>query len=353
MQTQNNTTRQRRMRALWRTRACAAGLCVGTQLFLSGCAVGMPLALSSAWLAAIPVFPFAAWLTARSRRALTQTAGKAIRLGYAFLFAALLGCAGFALLSMTAFAAQTLAQQAQALWLEATALAAAALCACCGSTGATRLSFALRYCLPLLVLGLSVAALPMRVPAGLFPILGAGAKPLALAALAMLFGAAPALMLMLPPQMTKDEPPANIPSARFFLVRVLCGALGGALLLFLTSACTTYESIAQSMTWGARLRMAAGNQPHEGVLQMFLTLFKLMAMLLLAANMLCAARHALGLAFPRLKSGPAGTMLCTALLAALLLMRSLFGDAPALLAAPAIAAAAALAALLLGRGPRP
>lgn len=353
MQTQNNTTRQRRVRALWRTRACAAGLCVGTQLFLSGCAVGMPLALSSAWLAAIPAFPFAAWLTARSRRALLQPAGKGIRLGYAFLFAALLGCAGFALLSMTGFAAQTLAQQAQALWLETAALTAAALCAFCGSTGATRLSFALRYLLPLLVLGLSVVDLPMRVPAGLFPILGAGAKPLALAALAMLFGAAPALMLMLPPQMLEGETDCAIPPTRFFLSRVLAGALVGMLLLFLTSACTTYESIAQSMTWGARLRMAAGNQPHEGVLQMALTLAKLTAMLLLAVNMLCAARYALGLAFPRLKKGHAGTMVCLALLAALLLVQSLFGDMPALLAAPAIAAAAALAVLFLGRGPRP
>lgn len=350
MRIQNDTAHQQRVRASWRTRACAAGLCMGAQLFLAGCAVGMPLALSSAWLAAIPALPFAAWLTARSRRALIHPAGKGIRarIGYAFLFAALLGCAAFALLSMMGFAAQTLAQQARELWIEAAALAAVVLCAFSGGTGAARLCFALRWLLPLLVLGLSLFDLPMRIPIGLFPILGAGARPLGLAALAMLFGAAPALMLTLSPEELEESEEKDVPDLRFFLARVLAGALAGVLLLFLISACTTYESIASSSEWGMRLRMAAGNQPHEGMLQMTLMLAKLMAMLLLAVNMLCAAQQALGLAFPRLRSGYAGILLCAALLAGVVFVQAVFGDQPVLLGTPAIAVAGALAAIFVG-----
>ncbi|MDO4741728.1 MAG: hypothetical protein Q4A66_13755, partial [Eubacteriales bacterium] len=56
--------------------------------------------------------------------------------------------------------------------------------------------------------------------------------------------------------------------------------------------------------------------------------------------------QALGLALPRLGGKWAGTLICTALLAAVLLVQSIFGDAPLLFAAPAIAIGAALAALI-------
>lgn len=350
-----NDTHKRRIHAAWRTRACAAGLCMGTQIFLAGCAVGMPLALSSAWLAAIPALPFGAWLVMRCHRALLQPAPAGIRLrirSFA-LFAALLGCAAFALASMTGFAAQTLTQQARALWIETTTILAAVLCARSSGTGAARLCFALRYALPALVLGLSVAALPLRVPSGLFPILGAGAGPLGLAALSMLFGAAPALMLMLPPPELDEIQARNeeIPDLRFFLVRVLPGALVGICALFLTSACTTYESIAQSSEWGARLRMAAGSQPHEGMLQMTLTLAKLMAMLLLSVNMLCASQQALSISLPRLGSQYAGLTVSAALLSGVLLVQSVYGDRPLLVGAPLIACIALAAVLPAERRP--
>ena len=346
-----NDTHKRRIHAAWRARACAAGLCVGTQIFLAGCAVGMPLALSSAWLAAIPALPFGAWLVCRCHRALLQPAPRMMRTRCALLFAALLGCAAFALASMTGFAAQTLTQQARALWIETTTLLAAVLCALSGGTGAARLCFALRYALPALVLGLSVAALPLRVPSGLFPILGAGAGPLGLAALSMLFGAAPALMLMLPPPELDEIQARNedIPDLRFFLVRVLPGAFVGLCALFLTSACTTYESIAQSSEWGARLRMAAGSQPHEGMLQMTLTLAKLMAMLLLSVNMLCASQQALSISLPRLGSQYAGLTVSAALLSGVLLVQSVYGDRPLLVGTPLIACIALAAALPAGR----
>ncbi|MBQ7885887.1 MAG: hypothetical protein IJ313_03235 [Clostridia bacterium] len=347
------TAREQRIRASWRTRACAAGLCVGAQIFLAGCAVGMPLALSSAWLAALPALLLCAWLVLRSRRALLRSAqtGFPSRAGYALLALSLLACASFALASVTVFAAQTLMQQARAAWIASAAMIAAALCALSGGTGAARLCFALRYALPLLVLGLSLLALPLRVPVGLFPILGSGAEPLGMAAAAMLFGAAPALMLTLPPPelagMGGEE--IAVPDARFFLWRVLAGALAGGALLFLSSACTTYESIAESSEWGARLRMAAGNQPHEGVAQLALTLSKLIAMMLLAVNALCAAQQALAQAFPRLRKGRAGLWILLTLLAACLAALVILGERPLLIAAPAIVVPAAMAAILLGR----
>ena len=170
----------------------------------------------------------------------------------------------------------------------------------------------------------------------------------------MLFGAAPVLMLMLPPQELSNIPESDrhMPGVSFFLMRMLLGAFAGILLLFLTSACTTYESIAESSEWGARLRMAAGNQPHEGIPQMLLMLCKLTAMLLLAVNMLCAARQTLELCIPRLAGKWLSLFLCAALLAVVLSIQSFAGDTPILLAAPMIAAGAALAAALPGRRQR-
>ncbi|MBE5799488.1 MAG: hypothetical protein E7321_06015 [Clostridiales bacterium] len=342
-----------RVLASWRTRACAAGVCVGTQIFLAGCGVGMPLSLSSAWLSALPSLPFAAWLVARCRRRLVSPVhpGRFSRVWHTLLALALLACSAFAAASLVSFAGATLVEQTNAAWAEIMALSAVALCALSGSIGASRLCFALRYALPALTLLLSLAAVPMRVPVGLFPILGAGAPQLAISALSVLFGAAPALMLMLPPTelVHRDENQGAVPNTGFFLRRVLLGALAGVVLLFIASACTTYESIAESTQWGVRLSMAIGNQSHEGVMQMLLVLAKLMAMLLLSVHMLCAAEQALLGAFPRLAAGRAGLLVLLALLGACLAVMVLFGDAPLLAAAPAIAVPAALLAAFSGR----
>ena len=351
----NRKSIEQRVRASFRVRACAAGLCAGAQIFLAGCAQAMPLALGSAWLAALAVLPLICFLTIRSRRILLQPQqpGPIPRIRHALLFCALLASAVFALASVSVFAAQTLAQEARALLIHALALCAAALCALSGGTGAARLCFALRYLLSALVLGLSVRGMPLRVPVGLFPILGAGAVPLAAAALAMLFGAAPVLMLALQPSELRTVDPEHIavPDARFFLFRVLAGAAAGILLLFLTSACTTYESIAESGEWGARLRMAAGNQTHEGVFQMLLMLAKLLCMLLLSVNMLSSAQQALQLALPGLH-GAACLLLCSLLAGFGLLALLIFGDAPLLFGAPLIAVPAVLAAVLPEGRPR-
>ena len=347
----NSVPLEQRIRASWRTRAIAAGWCVGTQIFLAGCAAGMPLALNAAWLAAFGALPFCAWLVLRCRRHLcaAQHCDKLSRLGLLLLTISLLSSAAFACTSLVGFAAQTLVQQSRPLWTEAAALLFVLLCALGGGTGTARLCFALRFAVASLVLGLSLTSVPMRIPAGLFPIWGAGATPLGLAALSMLFGAVPSLMLMLPPpELAEIRAQPSVPSAGFFLMRVIPGALIGILLLFLTSTCSTYESIARSSEWGARLRMAAGNQPHEGVLPMILILTKLTAMVLLAANMVCAAQQALGMAIPALKRKE--LFVAGILLAAALAIPAIFGDAPLLITTPLIAVPAALSAWILGRG---
>lgn len=343
---------ERRVKESWRVRACAAALCVGAQVFLGGCAVGMPLALTGAWISSLLSLPFAVWMSVRSRHALEKGMGAFARGKYLLLAMVLLACSAFAVVSLIGFAGQTLAQQARNAWIAGVAVLAIVLCALSGGTGAARLGFALRYLLPALLLGLSLVDVPLRVPVGLFPILGAGALETGIAALAMLFGAAPALMLMLPPpEIARAGERAQrcpVPGARFFAGRVMAGAGVGVILLFLTCSLTTYESIAESSEWGARLRMAAGNQPHEGVLQMLLMTAKLFAMLLLAVNMLCAAQQAIRLAFPTLKEG-VSLLIPVLLLIAWLGAQILLGDGVMLLAAPAIALPAALLAAFSGR----
>ena len=339
---------EQRVLGSWRTRACAAGLCVGVQVYLSGCAVGMPLALNSAWLAALPALALSAWLCAKSRHVLAcgQEIGKMSRI---LLALTLLLSGTFALVSLSGFAAGTLAERASHAWTQLLALLACLLCVLSGVTGAARLSFAVRYALAVLVLGLSLANVPFQIPVGLFPILGAGAAQTGLAALAMLFGAAPALMLMLPPpEIAKAGEAAArcpVPRAGFFVLRVLAGAAAGMFLLFLTCSAATYESIAESGEWSARLRMAAGNQAHEGVWQMLLVTAKLLAMLLLAVNMVCAGQQALAC----LSAARAARWAALLLPAAGLAADVLLGEAAILFAAPAIALPAVLSAVLAGR----
>ena len=344
---------EQRIRASWRTRAVAAGWCVGAQIFLSGCAVGLPLALNGTWLASLASLPFCAWLVSRCVRHLRTGQSHHSRAGYLLLAVSLLGCGVFACSSLVVFAAQTLVQQSRPIWTEAAALLGVLLCALSGGTGAARLCFALRYAAAALILGLSLISLPMRMPVGLFPILGAGIKSLSLSALCMLFGASPALMLMLPPpELSGSQSEQAVPPLSFFLRRVLFGALVGAALLFLTCTGATHESIARSSELGARLRMAAGNQPHEGILQMILILTKLIAMILLAANMLCAAQQALGAAIPALQQNNTGLLATGILLALALAIPAICGDMPLLIAAPLITVPATLSAGYFGRRPR-
>ena len=106
-----------RVRACWRVRACAAGLCVGTQIFLFGTGAAMPLALGGAWIAALAALPAAALVTAICRRALTQPAraGRLAKALHLLLSATLLLHAALALAALVSLAGQTLMVQALSL----------------------------------------------------------------------------------------------------------------------------------------------------------------------------------------------------------------------------------------------
>lgn len=336
---QNDQARlEGRVRASWRVQACAAGLCVGAQIFLFGTGVAMPVTLCSAWIASLSALPMAALTAAVCRRALVspRRTGKLTAALHLLLSLTLLASAAFALCGLVSLAGQTLVVQARALWSTVTALTAAALCALTG--GAARLCFALRWVLPVLLLGLTALCTPLELPAGLFPILGAGVLPLGVAALCMLGAASPLLMLLLPPPELEAAGEAAqrcpVPPAKFFVGRALAGAASGVLLLFAASVCTTYESISDSIEWGARLRMSLGAQMHGSVPKTLLTVCQVTAIALLAVCMLASAEQALLRTIPKAKKGRAGLAALVLILAACMAALNVFGSAPALFAAP-------------------
>lgn len=311
---------------------------MGAQIFLFGTGVAMPIALNGAWIASLSALPMAALTAAVCRRALTlpESRGRLTGALYLLLALTLLANAAFALTALIDLAGQTLLVQARALWSAAVALAAVALCALTG--GAARLCFALRWALPVLLLGLTALCMPLELPVGLFPILGAGGLPLGVAAVCMPGAASPLLMLLLPPPELKAAGKAAqrcpVPKTGFFLARALTGAAVGVLLLFAASVCTTYESISDSSGWGERLRIVLGGQTHGSVAQALLTLCQVVAMALLAVCMLSSAEQAVLLALPCAQRGRAGLWALLAVLAALLALPIVFGDAPVLFAAP-------------------
>jgi len=210
------------------------------------------------------------------------------------------------------------------------------LCALSGGTGVCRLSFALRWALPLLMAAFVLIAVPRRMPEGLFPILGAGGLPLGAACAATLGAASPVLMLLLPPPEIVEAGEAAkkcpVPPARFFALRVFLGAGAGALLLFAASVLTTYEVIAERTVWGDRMRVSI----HGGIGQTLLTALEVIALALLAANMLAAAQQALARVRRKEQSGrPTLFVLAAALLAVQLVLADI-GVTAALAAAPVL-----------------
>lgn len=376
---------RRRVQAAWRTRACAAALAAGTQVFLLGSGVAMPLCLNSAWiasLAALPACAAAVWACrrtlvrgaahqrgveplpyrtdierkgshARPRDAMPQGGAEPLpyRINHLVLSLTLAAGAVLALAALVSLAEQSLLTQAQTLWSAGAAVIAVLLCAFSRSTGVSRLCFALRWALPLAVALLTAASIPLELPAGLFPLFGAGALPLGLACACMLSSALPVLILLLPPPELKAVDGALredlIPDTRFFLRRILAGAAFGCVLLFVLSGCSTYESIAAQHTWGQRLRIPA--QPRGGIAQALLAVCQMLALLLLAASMLCAAEQALLRAVPSLARLRAGLLLPAALLALCLLMLIISGLDKALFAVPWLTLPGALCLLMLHR----
>lgn len=160
---------------------------------------------------------------------------------------------------------------------------------------------------------------------GLFPLFGAGTKMLALSMLIMLSAAAPALMLLLPPENVPSLSPKDIPGTGFFLWRVLLGTALGIALLLALSLGTNYEAIAASTTWGQRLRLSGANGAHGGLLFAALTLMQLALLLTHAINMLLCGAQALRITFPNALAGGRAVALLALPIALSLVAFMLFG----------------------------
>ena len=343
----DQTVTERRMLESWRARACAAGLCVGAQIFLFGTGVAMPISLNSAWIAAFLSLPFSVFITIACRRKRIDYDQPSSRAALVILALVLLLNAVFAAAALVSFAEQTLLEQAPVLFSVLLTVIAVFLCALSGGDGVSWLCFALRWALPILIGILILASMPMKVPSGLFPLFGPGRTALGVSALCMLGASTPAMLLMLPPQETTRTGTADLPMPKtsFFVRRVLAGAAAGLLILLCACVCTTYESIAESTEWGARLRIVASDQPHEGIPQTLLTVLQMAAILLLSANMLSSAEQALAFALKKSRSC-AGLFTLSLLLFALLLLLTAFSFDIALFAAPLLIAPALLVLLL-------
>ena len=334
----DQTVTERRAIESWRARACTAGLCCGAQVFLFGTGTAMPMALNSAWIAAMLSLPFSVLVAAVCRKRSVLHAGTASRAALFLLALTLLANAVFAAAALVNFAEQTLLEQARILWIVLATVISVFLCALSGGDGISWLCFSLRWVLPILVFVLILASVPMKVPSGLFPLLGPGKTELGVSTLCMLGASSPILMLFLPPpeivQMNESSLHLSVPKTGFFVRRVLTGAAAGALILFCACVCTTYESIAESAEWGSRLRIVASDQPHEGLPQTLLIALQMTAILLLGASMLSAAAQALACAMKKdVHSRTALAMLSLLMLGLLLLLISCGFDI-ALFAAP-------------------
>lgn len=334
----DQTIIHRRVIESWRARACAAGLCVGAQIFLFGTGVVMPITLNSAWIAALLSLPFCALAALVCRKKRIVYDGLLSRAALVLLSLVLLLNAVFAAAALVNFAEQTLLEQARVLWIVFITVAAVFLCAFSSGSGVSWLCFTFRWSLPVLVVILILASVPMKVPSGLFPLLGAGETALIVSALCMLGASSPALMLLLPPpeiaRMGETQPLPPAPKAGFFVRRVLAGAAAGTFILLCACVCTTYESIAESTEWGARLRIVASDQPHEGIPQTLLTMLQMIAIILLCVCMLSSAEQALGYAMKKKGRTHAGLTALSLLMLILLLLLTAGGFDIALFTAP-------------------
>ena len=314
-----NVTNQR-LDAAWRARACAAGIACGAQIYCIGAGAAVPLCLNAAWLCALPAAGLSALLSMRANRYLPLEEKKPTgRLRLCLLAGAMLVSCLFLLAAMCALAGQTLLPQARAISCAGVTLLFAVLCALPRMQGAARLGYALRFMLPALLLACAALQLPGDAASSLFPLLGRDTVSLLPGVLLCLCGAAPALMLMLPPQGVHGAPPG----ACFLARRVLAGGLCGAGAPLMGALMNGFEAMSQQDVWGMRLRIAGG--AGHSAPAAALTLLQLGAMALGAAALLCAAEEALTRAFPRLCRLRAGLLLCAAGLMAALALLSAVG----------------------------
>ena len=334
---EKQSQRSARIRESFRVRASAAGICVGAQVFIMGAGAAAPLSLNAAWIAALSSMPAAG---------IAAAAYDSYSVFTLLVCAALLACCVAALSALMNLAEQTFLSQARMVFILAVTLLFLLLCAAGGAAGAVRTAYALRFLGAAMLLALLVRTASSGVSGGLFPLLGTGAKMLALSAAMMLSCAAPVLLLLIPPGEAGELSESELPKAGFFVLRAVLGAAIGAGLLLTMTLSSSYETLAGYSSWGERLRLIPADGGRGGLLFSFLTLCQLALLLLHAAIMLLSGEAALTQMFPKLKHCKAGLLLLLLLIGAALTLLVFFGFDGAI-AAGALAGIPALAALLL------
>ncbi len=342
-------SRAARIRSTFRARACAAALCVGVHVYALGAGAATALSLNAAWIAALAALPASGLAAFLCRRLLVQTIGgrqpaRAQRMLTALSL--LLGCV-FSLGALICLAEQVFLSQARTVFVVVSSLVFLLLGALSGAAGAARAAFSLRLIgllLPALLLVKSVSS--GTGAASLFPLLGTGAQTLGLSALIMLSCAAPALLVLLPPDNAGELTEEDIPKAGFFIRRMLAGAALGALFLFAMTLGASHELLAGTHSWGQRLHPSMADGGRGGLLFPLMTVFQLGLLFVCAVNLLLGGAQALGDAFSPLKKGKRALLLLFVPVAGALFSMMLFGF-DAALAGGALCGVFALPALLL------
>ena len=289
-----NTVFEQRVRAAWRARAAAAGLSCGAMIFCAGAGIAVPVSLNAAALSALSALALSALVAIRAQRILrrpVEKTGALPRVLFAILSLTLALSCTYIAAAQVNLAERTLLTQARVGWISAVTLAGVGFLALSGGTALSRACFSVRRVLPVLLVLLGAKALKRGKLVGLFPVLGAGAGPLALSSLCMLCAAAPVLLLLCPSD-EEDGGSALVPPARFFVLRVLVGGGVGAILLLSLVLCNTYDTLIFRTNWGERMMVTCAHEPRLGVLQMALILTQMLGLVLASASLLCGAERA-------------------------------------------------------------
>ena len=293
-----HTKKEDRVRGAWRVHAAVTGVMFGAALYALAALAAIPLCLTSAWLAAFPVILAAAVGACLARRALLCRESKP-KLVLVLSALSLLAVSAFFLWAVVSLARETLLPLARGSFIVAVSAGFLLLGALCGVKGAAQLTFAQRFFLPALLLALSVKALQTGDSTGLFPILGMGVRPTALASALVLPAVLAVSGLAVPPaslaRLDETAYRASVPGAGFFILRLLAGGAVAALLLMALSLGNTYEGLASLRSWGERMIILSYGAPREGMAGTLLTIMQILTLALAAVNALLGAIRALGL----------------------------------------------------------
>ena len=293
-----HTKKEDRVRGAWRVHAAVTGVMFGAALYALAALAAIPLCLTSAYLAALPAILAAAAGACLARRALLCRESKP-KLVLVLSALSLLAVSAFFLWAVVSLARETLLPLARGSFIAAVSAGFLLLCTLGGAKGAAQLTFAQRFFLPALLLALSVKALQTGDSTGLFPILGMGVRPTALASALVLPAVLAVSGLAVPPaslaRLDETAYRASVPGAGFFILRLLAGGAVAALLLMALSLGNTYEGLASLRSWGERMIILSYGAPREGMAGTLLTIMQILTLALSAVNALLGAIRALGL----------------------------------------------------------